>query len=143
MPRWKTSEQILNLSKDGEVFDENWMNYISIYQYMPRPIKWKENRLIKFEDVDIWEVIAEISGPVGIYAAWQPYAPYFVAMKNWSIDQEFWGVYGEKRLHSYMVNHGIHVPINSIWIDEEDVPLYKNEIGGIKMILPGNNGTIQ
>lgn len=35
MPRWKTSEQILNLPKDGEFFDENWMNYNSIFQYIP------------------------------------------------------------------------------------------------------------
>lgn len=143
MPRWKTSEQILNLSKDGEVFDENWMNYDSIYQYMPKPTKWKENRLIKFEDINIWEVIAEVTGPIGIYAAWQPYAPYFVAMKNWSIDQEFWGVEGEARLHQYMIDHGIHVNIKKFWIDEEDIPLYKNEIGGTKIILPPNNGTIQ
>jgi hypothetical protein len=143
MPRWKATEQILNLSKDGEVFDENWMNYDSIYQYMPERITWKENRPIRFEDVYVWEVISEMSGPIGIYAAWQPYAPYFVAMKNWSIDQEFWGVKGEGRLHKYMINHGIHVSINKVWVDEEYANLYKNEIDGIKIILPPNNGTIQ
>lgn len=143
MPRWKTSEQILNLSKDGEVFDQNWMNYNSIYQYMPKPIKWKEDRLIKFEDVDIWEVIVEVSGPIGIYASWQPYAPYFVAMKNWSIDEEFWGLEGEQKLHRYMIKHGIDLNINQIWIDNEDIPLYKNEINGLKIIPLSKNGTIQ
>jgi hypothetical protein len=27
MPRWKAKEQILNLSKDEEYFNKNWMNY--------------------------------------------------------------------------------------------------------------------
>jgi hypothetical protein len=143
MPRWKTTEQILNLSKDGEIFDENWMNYDSIYQYMPKPIKWKENRLIKFEDVYIWEVISEVNGPIGVYAAWQPYAPYFVVTKSWAIDQEFWGLDGEKNLQRYMIDHGINFSLNSLWVDEDDVPLYKNKISGTKIILPPNNGTIQ
>jgi hypothetical protein len=125
MPRWKTTEQILNLSKDGEIFDENWMNYDSIYQYISEPLKWKQNYKIKFENVDIWEVIAEISGPIGIYAAWQPYAPYFVAIKNWSIDEEFWGIKGEKMLCQYMINHGMNININKIWVEPEDMWLYE------------------
>lgn len=143
MPRWKSTEQIINLSKDGELFDENWMNYHSIYHYMPNPTKWKENRLIKFEDVDIWEVIAEITGPISIYAAWQPYAPYFVVIKNWTIEKEFWGTEGEQRLHQYMINHGINISLNQLWVDEEDISLYKNEVGGTKIILLPKNGTIQ
>lgn len=135
MPRWKTTEQLLHLSKDGEFFDENWMNYNSIYQYMPKQIKWKEDHLIKFEDVDIWEVIVEVSGPIGIYAAWQPYAPYFVIMKNWSIEQEFWGIEGEKQLYQYMIDNGINMPLNQIWVDEEDMPLYK-KTNGQKLIIP-------
>ena len=125
MPRWKTTEQILNLSKDGEVFDENWMNYNSIFEYMPDPTRWKENRLITFKDVQIWEVIVEISGPIGVYAAWQPYSPYFVIMERWSIHQEFWGIDGEKELYKYISKYNIKLPINKIWVDPEDMWLYE------------------
>lgn len=121
MPRWKTTEQIINLSKDGEFFDENWMNYDSIYQYIPSNPQWNENRPIKFEDVDLWEVIAEISGPIGIYAAWSPYAHYFVVMKDWTIIGEFWGIEGEKRVQKFMRDNGIHYFLNNVWIDDDNV----------------------
>ena len=135
MPRWKNTEQLIKLSNDGEIFDENWMNYNSIYQYMPKQEKWKENRRIKFEDVYIWEVIAEVSGPVGVYAAWQPYAPYFIVMKQWSIDQEFWGIEGEKKLQQYMIDNNINFSLNKIWVESEDMWLYLDPSQN-KLIIP-------
>lgn len=110
MPRWKVTEQILNLSKDGEFFDENWMNYDKIWQYAPKPIPWKESRNIKFEDVDLWEVITEISGPIGVYAAYQPYAEYYVVTKNWKVIAEFKGILANIELEKYLISNKIPYP---------------------------------
>jgi len=107
MPRWKVTEQILNLSKDGEFFDENWMNYDRIWQYAPEPIPWKENRPIRFEDVDLWEVISEASGPVGVYASYVPYAEYYVVTQNWRVVAEFEGWMANERLEQYLIKHNI------------------------------------
>jgi hypothetical protein len=85
MPRWKTTENILHLNKDGEFFDENWMNYDRIWQYAPEPVPWDGDRPIRFEDVDLWEVITEMSGPVGVYGAYQPYAEYYVITSGWKV----------------------------------------------------------
>jgi hypothetical protein len=128
MPRWKSTEQVLNLSKDGEVFDENWMNYDSIYQYLPLNPLWNENRLIRFEDVEIWEVIAEWTGLSGIYAAWSPYAHYFIIIDNWTVIAEFWGIEGEKQLHQYMIKNNIPFSLNKIWIEEDNFFNYINLI---------------
>ena len=107
MPRWKATEQIINLHRDGEVFDENWMNYDSIFQYMPEPTKWTENRPPRVDEVDIWEVITETSGPVGVYAAWQPYAELYVVTNRWSIVQEFSGWNANARLEEYLKKYKI------------------------------------
>ena len=41
MPRWKTTKNIL--VDNQEYFDETWMNYDSITQYMPPNPKWFGN----------------------------------------------------------------------------------------------------
>lgn len=135
MPRWKTTENILHLSKDGEYFDENWMNYDSIYQYLPPNPPWNEERLIRFEDVDIWEVIAEWSGLSGIYAAWCPHAHYFIVTDHWTVVAEFWGIEGEKRLHQYMIDNNIPFSLNKIWVEEDNISHYINPTDN-KLILP-------
>jgi hypothetical protein len=135
MPRWKSTEQILSLSKDGEVFDENWMNYDSIYQYMPINPEWKEHRPIRFEDVDIWEVIVELSGPIGVYAAWCPYSHYFVVTNRWTIVKEFWGIQGEKDLKKYLTEINVPFSTNKIWVDEDVVQHYINPTEN-KLIIP-------
>jgi hypothetical protein len=113
MPRWKATEQILNLSKDGELFDENWMNYDRIWQYAPEPLPWDGNRSIRFEDVDLWEVITEMSGPIGVYGAYQPYAEYYVVTQNWRVIAEFEGWMANERLEKYLIHNNIHYPYSN------------------------------
>ena len=110
MPRWKITEQIVRLSKDGEFFDDNWMDYNSIFQYMPDPTPWDSNRPIRFEDVDLWEVIAETGGPVGVYAAYQPYDEYYIVTKQWSLWQEFEGYMANERLEKFLRENKIPYP---------------------------------
>lgn len=110
MPRWKTTENILSLSKDGEFFDENWMNYDHLWQYAPQPIMWNEKRPIKFEDVDLWEVITELSGPFGVYAAYQPYAEYYIVMIRWSLFAEFQGKNANSDLEKFLITNKIPYP---------------------------------
>jgi hypothetical protein len=110
MFRWKTTENILHLSKDGEYFDENWMNYDRIWQYAPKEIPWDGDRPIRFEDVDLWEVITEVSGPVGVYAAYMPYAEYYVVTSGWKVVAEFDGPDANKRLEFFLNKNNIPYP---------------------------------
>lgn len=107
MYRWKETKQILNLNNDGEIFNENWMNYTSVFQYMPPNPKWNGNRPIRFEDVDIWEVITEISGPIGVYAAWCPYDEFYIVTNRWKVVQEFSGWKANERLEKYLIKNNI------------------------------------
>lgn len=137
MPRWKSTEQIIKSNKSGEIFDENWMNYDHVWQYRPEPIPWKEDRAITFEDVDVWEVISERGGlyPLAVYAAWTPYAHYFIVVNNWSIIGEYYGVDGEKELRKYMKENKLPYSKNIAWVEENEIkPFDKEGIG--KLILP-------
>jgi hypothetical protein len=133
MPRWKVTEQILNLSKDGEFFDENWMNYDRIWQYAPEPIPWDSTRPIRFEDVDLWEVITEMSGPIGVYAAYQPYDEYYVVTKNWKVWQEFEGWMANERLEQFLINNNIPYPASN-----KSITPPENQVVEKKLIIPNN-----
>ena len=135
MPRWKTTENLLHFSKDGEYFDENWMNYDSIYQYMPPNPTWQENRPIKFEDVDIWEVLFEWSGLSGVYAAWCPYAHYYIVLDKWKVVAEYRGVEGEKQLQKFLTDNNISFSLSEIWIDDDKFESYTNSTEN-KLIIP-------
>jgi len=86
------------------------MNYDRIWQYAPEPVPWDGTRPIRFEDVDLWEVITEMSGPIGVYAAYQPYAEYYVVTKNWAVWQEFEGWMANERLEQFLIQHNIPYP---------------------------------
>ena len=135
MPRWKTTQNILNIRDDGEHFDENWMNYDSIHQYLPPSPLWMEKRLIKFEDVDIWEVLFEWSGLSGIYAAWCPYSHYFIVVDRWKIVAEYHGIDGEKQLQKYLTDNNIPFSLNEIWVDDDNFEFYTKQTNN-KLILP-------
>lgn len=107
MPRWKTRDNLL-VGNDGEMFDPNWMDRPTMQAPMPHP--WKERRPIRFEDVDIWEVICEFTGLSGVYAAWCPYAEYYVVMQNWTIVAEFDGPNANSDLERYLIKHKIPYP---------------------------------
>jgi hypothetical protein len=111
------------------------MNYNSIYQYLPPNPPWNERRPIKFEDIDLWEVITEMSGPIGVYAAWCPYSHYFIVTDHWTIVKEFWGIQGEKDLQKYLTEAGIPFSTNKIWVDEDVVQHYINSTKN-KLVIP-------
>lgn len=92
MPRFKSTQNIL---KDNlEVYDDNWSDK-PFLELPPHP-KWDDKRPLQVEDIDIWEVISEMSGPTGIYAAWMPYAEFYMIVKQGKIDSTYYGINSDK-----------------------------------------------
>lgn len=87
MPRFKTTEMILKGTE--EYFDENCMD--TPFLQLPDSNSWDYSRQLNIEDVDIWEVISEMSGPSGLYAAWLPYAEFYMIVQNRNIDSTYYG----------------------------------------------------
>jgi len=89
MPQFKTTQNILKDFGD-EVWHDNNMDSDKIV--LPPSPDWSYDRVMNFEDVEIWEVLIERGGGVALYAAWCPYAEYYIIRHNWGEDLEaFYG----------------------------------------------------
>ena len=89
MPQFKTSQNIFKDFGD-EVWNDNNMDSDKIV--LPPSPDWTYDRIMNLEDVEIWEVIIERGGGTAVYAAWCPYAEYYILRHNWGEDLEaFYG----------------------------------------------------
>lgn len=137
--RWKSTYNIF--TDFQEVFEENWMNYDTIQ--MPPSPKWDYSRELKIEDVDIWEVVYEQGGKVGIYAAWCPYAEFYMVRCGWVAEdaghgvETYYGPGAQKQVLKRAKELGIPLWLNNVWVDEDEVWLYKDpEPKSGTLILP-------
>lgn len=125
MPFFKTTT---NIMKDNdEYFDPNWMDSDTLV--LPPNQEWTYDREMQVEDVDLWEVIYEV-GSVGVYAAWQPHAEFYIIKPNWQMLEKGWGLetyYGpmaSERVAQRMKDFGINLPRHKIWVDNDEAWLY-------------------
>ena len=135
--RWKSTYNIFTDLQ--EVFEENWMNYETI-QTPPRP-NWDYSRELQIEDVDIWEVIFEQSGGVGVYAAWCPYAEFYLIRTGWRMAQQgkeietYYGAGASEAVQKRAKQLGIPLYASKVWVEPEDMWLYEQPIANT-LILP-------
>jgi hypothetical protein len=127
MPRFKSSQ---NIFKDfGEVFDTNWMDSNKII--LPPKIDWDYKREMRFEDVNIWEVIYEQGGAVAVYAAWDPYAEFYLVRVGWYKEAQghgfetYYGPGAQKQVQTRMKDLGIPFTTQQHWVEPEDMWLYQ------------------
>ena len=121
MPFFRTTHNILKAPWECDYFDPNWMDSNTLI--LPPSPKWDYARDMQIEDVDLWEVLWE-SGRVGVYAAWCPYAEFFL-VTNISNIETFYGIGAQKRLKKYLKEHNIPYVNNEIWVEDEEMYLYQ------------------
>lgn len=131
MPIFKTTKDIILTPWQDELFDENWMNSDKLI--LPETQKWDYSREMKIEDVDIWEQIYFQSGGTGLFAAWMPYAEFYLVINNiyWRQNKEngietYYGRNSGKLAYKRCLELGMPVKINKIWVEPEDMWLYEN-----------------
>jgi hypothetical protein len=131
MPIFRTTEHILR--GEGEFYDPNWMDSDKLI--LPPSQPWDYQREMFMEDVNIWEVIAE-PWDVAIYAAWDPYAEFYLVRVESNPGQKF---PGEKRTYQFetyygpaarfeiekrMKELGLPVHLNEHWVEPSDMIHY-------------------
>ena len=137
MPFFKTTQNVLH--DNLEYFDENWMDSNSLV--LPPSPRWDYSRELKIEDVDIWEVLWMAGGGYGVYAAWCPYAEFYLVTmpkRNPSLDdlkqanfsspkdiETFYGPGCQKKLIEHLRKNNIPYSLNEVWVEPEDMWLYK------------------
>jgi hypothetical protein len=82
MRQYKSTYNILTRADEDEVFESKWMD--SNFIQAPPTKDWDYKREMKVEDVDIWEVLAERGNGIGIYAAYTPYAEFYLVTAGWT-----------------------------------------------------------
>jgi hypothetical protein len=137
MPIFKSTKNILHVYEEDEVFNENWMD--SDQLILPEKVFWDYSREMKIEDVDIWEVIYESGGGVGLYASWSPYAEFYLVSygldysinqivngrnQNPKIYETFYGKGSQEIVKNIFSSMGINLKNNKFWVEPEDMWLY-------------------
>jgi hypothetical protein len=87
MPIFKSTKDILQGGE--EVFNSHDF-YNNSLQLPPNP-EWDYSKKLQVEDIDIWEVLSEQSGPTGVYASWCPYAEFYMIVNQGKIDSTYYG----------------------------------------------------
>ena len=129
MPFFKTTYNILVRPGEDELFDPNWMN--SDKMILPSKKDWDYSRELQIEDIHIWEVLYEASGGIGIYAAWDPFAEFYMFTTGWvpktmndRIIETYYGPQASKKVKQRADSLGISLQLHNIWVEPEDMWLY-------------------
>ena len=149
MPIFKTTLNILKITDADELHNRNWLDSDKLQLPPGGPdspkLKWDYSREMTVEDVDIWEVLYEASGGIGVYAAWLPYAEFYMVTTGWipktindRIIETYYGPNSQKQVYARATELGIPLTVNTVWIDEEDTWLHAQptQVDNKIIILP-------
>lgn len=132
MHQYKSTYNILTRPDEDEVFESKWMEYPWIED--PPTKDWDYKREMKIEDVDIWEVLAEGSGGVGVYAAWTPYAEFYMVTTGWKpgtlCDRKIETYYGpgsQEKVWAKAKELKLTLKTYSTWVEEQELWQFKDK----------------
>ena len=133
MPFFKSTYNILTKPWEDEVWNDNWMDSDKIV--LPPKRDWDYSRELTIEDVDLWEVVYQRGGGTGVYAAWSPYAEFYMITDRFHTShndphiQTFYGPGALEKVKLVMKQKQIPFVTNDYWVDDENMwlydPLYK------------------
>ena len=130
MPVFKTTKNILIKKDEDEFFDTNWMDSNKIV--LPPNKKWDYKRNLTIEDVDIWEVLYEAGGLFGAYAAWNPFAEFYMITPGHHLlskghgIETYSGPNASMQVYKRMKNFGVTLAINQVWVDDDKLIAMKS-----------------
>lgn len=136
MPFFKTTYNIFN--DFGEHFDPNWMDSDKLI--LPERKNWDYKREMKLEDVELWEVVYQKGGGWGVYAAWLPYAEFYLIRPGFWNElrngfETYYGPGAQQAVQRRMHELDMQFTTNKIWVEPEDMWLYANNSVDDKTII--------
>ena len=125
---------------EDEAFNSKWMESDSLI--LPPNTPWDYKRELQIEDVDLWEVLYEASHGIGLYAAWLPYAEFYLITTSFNLnnsakiingfcywDKNFETYYGPGAQQQVIRRcQELQIPyrLNQMWVENEDMWLYQS-----------------
>jgi hypothetical protein len=125
MPFFRTTKNIFVDPWNDELYNENDLNLNKVFNK-----KWDYKRDMKIEDVDIWEQIYLESGGTGLYAAWSPYAEFYLITNKIYYNccensiETFYGPGSGQKAYKKAIEMGMNIKLNKVWVDNSDMWLY-------------------
>ena len=134
MPFFKSTYNILKTPWEDEVHNPNWFDSDKLILPPGGPsdkkFQWDYSREMKIDDVDIWEQLYYATGGLGVYAAWCPFAEfYMITIPTFSTEvnlkvETFYGQYASQRAFKRARELQIPLSLNSVWVEPEDMWLH-------------------
>ncbi len=125
MPLFLTTYNILVKRDEDELFDPNWMDSDKIV--LPPKRDWDYSRELQIEDVSIWELIYRSPSYFELYAAWDPYAEFYLVIIGVNNIQTFYGPGALAQVKRIVKEHNIPVSFQPFWVEPEDMWMYEGE----------------
>ena len=136
---FKTTYNILKKSDEDELQSLENLNLTGVF--IPPTTEWDYSREMTIEDVDIWEILSEQSGALGVYAAHKPLAEFYmitcgVDYKNSprvidgflyhdKIVETYYGPGCQQKVYARARELGILLFITpNVWVDDDKMWLY-------------------
>lgn len=138
MPQFKTTYNILTKPWEDEAWDNNWMDSDTLV--LPPNTDWDYARELQIEDISLWEVIYQQGGGLGLYAAWDPYAEfYLITQHNFAIKtnaiETYYGAGAQEAVQKRIKELGMPVAANPKWVSNEYMWLFEKPTPST-LILP-------
>jgi hypothetical protein len=140
MPQFKTTYNILTRTDKDELWNQNWMDSDKVI--LPPKTDWDYKREMTVEDVDIWEVMSIGQGGVGVYAAWQPYAEFYLVITGFdtrnapriidgvSVDSKkietYYGQGAQRKVYKRAKELGINLAVYKTWVPDDNAWIYSD-----------------
>jgi hypothetical protein len=140
MPQFKTTYNILTSTDKDELWNQNWMDSDKVI--LPPKTDWDYKREMTVEDVDIWEVMSIGQGGVGVYAAWQPYAEFYLVITGFdtrnapriidgvSVDSKkietYYGQGAQRKVYKRAKELGIDLAVYKTWVPDDNAWIYSD-----------------
>jgi hypothetical protein len=133
MARFKSTNNLFGIE---EYFEPKWMESNSIILPPGGPddpkYKWDYSRELKIEDVDVWEILYEASNGIGVFAAWLPYAEFYLIRKGWEEEakgfgwETYYGAGAQQKIQRRLIELNIPYSLSNVWVDDDEMWLYSN-----------------
>jgi hypothetical protein len=133
MPIFRGNRDIFKNPDQDEVFNENWMDSDKLV--LPPSPPWDYSREMTIDDVDIWEQIYYETGGQALYAAYCPFAEFYLITTYGIVDagkqglasyniETFYGANAGKQAYARAKQLGMPIQLNTVWVEPEDMWLY-------------------
>ena len=131
MPFWRTTKNIF--SDLGEHFDPNWMDSDKLITPPNKP--WDYKRDMQIEDVNLWEEIRFNPRGIGVWAAWDPYAEFYMITNGKSAIETFYGPGASRAVYKRAKELGVNLLINTHWVEDDEMWLHQNPENNKNIII--------